>query len=82
VRFQRGDPAEAARLWRGVLDEARANGVALPEPVHLNLAKAEMLNGKSAEAKSALEAYLRDDPRGEWTGATRALLAQIESEPK
>ncbi len=82
VRFQRGDTAEAARLWRGVLDEARASGVELPEPVHLNLAKADVLNGDRAAAKSVLETYLRDDPRGEWTGATRALLAQIESEPR
>jgi len=82
VRFQRGDPAEAARLWRGVIDEARATGVELPEPVHLNLAKADVLNGDRAAAKSVLEAYLRDDPRGEWTGMTRALLAQIESEPR
>ncbi len=82
VRFQRGDPTEAARLWRGVLDEARAAGIRLPEPVHVNLAKAEVLRGERAAARAVLSDYLRDEPEGEWTGMTRALLAQIESEER
>lgn len=82
VRFRRDDPAEAARLWRGVLDIARRDGVELPEPVHVNLAQAQIRCGEASAARRVLEDYLRDEPEGEWTGVTRTVLAQIEKTEK
>ncbi len=82
VRFRRDDPAEAARLWRGVLELAAREGLELPEPVHVNLAQAELRRGESAAARKVLDDYLRISPQGEWVGVTRALLAQIESSAK
>lgn len=77
VRFRRDDPAEAARLWRVVLEVAREEHLELPDPVHVNLAQAELKRGEKAAARKVLEEYLREFPQGEWVGATRALLAQI-----
>ncbi|MCY2960755.1 MAG: tetratricopeptide repeat protein [Planctomycetota bacterium] len=82
VRFRRDDPAEAARLWRVVLEVARKEGIELPEPVHVNLAQAELKRGEKAAARQVLEDYLRESPQGEWVGVTRSLLAQIDAGSK
>ncbi|MBL8861459.1 MAG: tetratricopeptide repeat protein [Planctomycetes bacterium] len=79
VRFRRGDPAEAARLWRIVLEIAAKEGLELPEPVHVNLAQAEIRRGEPAAARRVLEDYLRASPQGEWVGVTRTVLAQLET---
>lgn len=78
VRFRRDDPAEAARLWRVVLEVARKEQLELPEPVHVNLAQAELRRGETAAARKVLEDYLRESPQGEWVGVTRTLLAQLD----
>lgn len=82
VRFRRDDPAEAARLWRVVLEVAAREKIELPEPVHVNLAQAELKRGESAAARRVLEDYLRDAPQGEWVGVTRTVLAQIDAGAK
>jgi len=82
VRFRRDDPAEAARLWRGVLELAAREQLELPEPVHVNLAQAELRRGESAAARKVLDDYLRATPEGEWVGVTRALLTQIDAGSK
>lgn len=53
VRFKRGDAVEAARLWRSVLATARAEAIELPEPVHVNLAKALVQSGDPEGARGA-----------------------------
>jgi len=82
VRFRRDDPAEAARLWRGVLELAARERLELPEPVHVNLAQAELRRGESAAARKVLADYLLATPEGEWVGVTRALLTQIDASAK
>jgi len=82
VRFRRDDPAEAARLWRVVLEVAAKERLELPEPVHVNLAQAELRRGEPAAARQVLEHYLRESPQGEWVGVTRTLLVQIENDAK
>ncbi len=82
VRFRRDDPAEAARLWRVVLEVAQREHLELPEPVHVNLAQAELRRGDKAAAKRVLEDYLRDEPEGEWVGVTRTVLKQLETDAK
>lgn len=82
VRFRRDDPAEAARLWRGVLELAAREKLELPEPVHVNLAQAELRRGESAAARKVLDDYMRASPQGEWVGVTRTLLAQIDASAK
>jgi len=80
VRFQSGDPREAARLWREVLERARAEGIELPEPVHLNLARALYLDGRTDEVRQLLNDELARDPDGPWAEAARELLARLDEE--
>jgi tetratricopeptide (TPR) repeat protein len=76
VLFKEKDFAGAAELWRAVIGTARKEGLALPEPVHLNLAKAQVLCGDPEGARTTLEEYLAREPQGEWAAQTReALLA-------
>ena len=42
VLFREGEFDAAAKEWRWVLEASRARSVALPEPVHLNLARGEV----------------------------------------
>ncbi len=77
VRFKQGAHAEAARLWQSVLETARREDLELPEPVHLNLARALMLSDRAGEARELLEQELTRDPEGAWSAATRALLSQL-----
>jgi len=78
VLFQRGEHAEAARYWREVLDLARSEGIELPDPVHLNLARALFLEGRTDEVRQLLERELARDPQGPWAEATRELLARLD----
>jgi tetratricopeptide (TPR) repeat protein len=82
VRFRRDDPTEAARLWRVVLEIAQRERIELPEPVHVNLAQAEIRRGETAAARKVLTDYLSAAPEGEWVGVTRTLLAQIDAGEK
>jgi tetratricopeptide (TPR) repeat protein len=77
AQFRLGAHAEAARLWREVLDVARAEELELPDPVHLNLARALYLEGRTDEVQSLLEGELARDPKGPWSDATRELLARL-----
>jgi len=69
-------------LWRGVLELAARERLELPEPVHVNLAQAELRRGESAAARKVLADYLLATPEGEWVGVTRALLTQIDASAK
>jgi tetratricopeptide (TPR) repeat protein len=74
VMFKKRDFCEAARLWRTVITSARSEKIDLPEPVHLNLAKAEVQCGDRASAELVLEEYLDRQPNGEWVAPTREML--------
>lgn len=68
----------AARDWHLVIDLARADGIELPEPVHLKLANHQLLAlGDLAAARETLEAYLVLEPAGRWRDATERLLATL-----
>jgi len=77
VLFKESDYAGAIALWRVVLETAQKEDLALPEPVHLNLARAQELSGDAAAARTTLEAYLARDPSGPWVADTRAALALL-----
>lgn len=74
VQFHRGNFAEAASLWRSVLETAEKEHLDLPEPVHVNLAKATALSGDVEAARRVLENYLAKEPEGRWAAETRAAL--------
>jgi len=78
--FKVRDYPRAAERWRAVLDVARAQGLELPEPVHLNLAKALKLAGRTPEALELLSAELARDPEGRWAAPTQALLKALRDE--
>ncbi|MBI5362211.1 MAG: hypothetical protein HZA53_03465, partial [Planctomycetes bacterium] len=69
--------AEAAELWRTVLATAEREGLELPEPVHVNRAKALFQAGDPAGAAAELERYLAAEPEGRWAAATRAAMANV-----
>ena len=73
--FEEGDFAAAAELWSAVVATARAEGLELPDPVHLNLARALHQDGRPPEeVRAVLEAYLEAEPQGTWREATAAML--------
>jgi tetratricopeptide (TPR) repeat protein len=77
VLFKKREFAEAARLWQKVIATARAEKIDLPEPVHLNLAKAQVQSGDKTGAELTLEEYLDRQPNGEWVAPTREMLASL-----
>jgi tetratricopeptide (TPR) repeat protein len=72
-----GEHERAAEHWRTVLAIARAEGLELPEPVHLNLAQALVAAGRTEQAAEVLAEYLRLAPEGEWSERTRAMAAGL-----
>jgi len=80
AQFRLGAHAEAARLWREVLDTAHAEQIELPDPVHLNLARALYLEGRTDEVRTLLQGELERDPDGKWAAATRELLERLDEE--
>jgi tetratricopeptide (TPR) repeat protein len=77
VLFRRGEFEAAAREWRWLLETSRARSVELPEPVHLNLARALRNAGRVTDAREPLEDYLRREPEGEWAAETLEMLARL-----
>jgi tetratricopeptide (TPR) repeat protein len=74
VLFQEGEHAEAAVCWETVIATAAREGLTLPEPVHVNLARALALAGDLPRAREALETYLVHHPDGPWAAETRSAL--------
>jgi tetratricopeptide (TPR) repeat protein len=74
VEYKRGNLGAAIALWRGVLETSEKEGLDLPEPVHVNLAKALALSGDVEGARALLEEYLAKHPEGRFTGETRSAL--------
>ena len=76
--FKLGDYTAAAEAWRAVLDGAEAAGTQLPEPTHLNLARALVMGEREAEARGLLEEWLeRHRAAGEWIEETEAMLERL-----
>jgi lipoprotein NlpI len=82
VSFRSSDFEAAAEEWRAVLELARATGIELPEPVHLNLARALYQAGRAGEVREVLERYLAERPGGEHAQATREMLQRLEDEAR
>jgi tetratricopeptide (TPR) repeat protein len=80
ARFQLGDYTGAAKAWGRLMAQAQKAAIALPDPVHLNLARAWKLAGDAKQARAVLSEYIDGDPEGAWIEATRELLAQLELE--
>jgi tetratricopeptide (TPR) repeat protein len=81
VLFKKQRYADAAKLWQRVLATARDEKLELPEPVHLNLAKAQVQGGDKVGAELTLEEYLDRQPSGEWAGPTREMLTALGRAP-
>ncbi|HVS09810.1 MAG TPA: tetratricopeptide repeat protein [Planctomycetota bacterium] len=81
VLFRRGEFDAAAHEWRWLLETSRARSVELPEPVHLNLARALRNAGRLSDAREPLEDYLRREPEGEWAAETLEMLARLPAAP-
>jgi tetratricopeptide (TPR) repeat protein len=79
VLFKRGQFAEAALLWRGVVSEARAEGLELPDPVHVNLALALKSAGELDAARRVLDEYLEAEPNGTWREPTLRARESLET---
>lgn len=75
--FRSADPAAAAAAWSAVLEQAERDAIELPDPVHLNLAKALHAMGKLDEIRPLLEAYLARHSQGAWVEQTREALARV-----
>lgn len=73
------EPAKAAELWRRVLSIAETEQLELPEPVHLNLARALQAAGDAAGAKLVLDVHLDRHPSGPWRAETEAALRQLDA---
>jgi tetratricopeptide (TPR) repeat protein len=80
VLFKRDDFAGAAAEWGTVLREAREQKLDLPEPVHLNLARALHQAGRVGEIRAVLEGWLAEHPSGEWVAQTQDMLARLSTE--
>jgi len=52
-------------------------GEPLPEPVHLNLARALFQSGRADEVRALCEAYLEREPDGAWVEATEEMLERL-----
>lgn len=77
VLFEERDYAGAAAAWKAVLDAARADELELPDPVHLNLAKALVKTGDVEGARQVLEGSLEVAYETRWAERTKALLAEL-----
>jgi tetratricopeptide (TPR) repeat protein len=77
VLFRQADYAGAVDLWKQVLETARKEDLALPEPVHINLSKAQAQAGDLDGARATLERYLSGDPTGKWAAETRSALSAL-----
>jgi len=76
-RMKQAQPQQAAELWRRVLDIARDERLELPEPVHVNLARALAETGDVEGAKLVLLEHLDRNPSSPWVRETERALQQL-----
>ncbi len=77
AHLELGEYPEASAAWHRVIDQAREMKVALPDPVHLDLARALALQDRFEEARSVLQGYLDFEPEGPFVDETRRLLQDL-----
>jgi len=77
VSFRLGHYEAAANGWSKVLELAQRTQVELPEPTHLNLARALYQLGRKDEVRTLLEGWLAAHPHSEHAAATRQMLARL-----
>ena len=81
-RAGEGEFEKAVVEWQLVVTSARLDGVDLPIPVHLELARHQALGlDDFAGALETLEAYLTLEPEGRWVEQTRSLLDLLGPPP-
>ncbi len=77
LRYKSADLEGAAEAWSKALEFAYARSLALPEPMHLNLARIHYQREQIPQARAVLERYLAALPEGEFAADTRAMLARL-----
>ena len=77
VLFHQEDYAGAAQAWKVVLAEAQARALELPEPVELNLARAQKLAGLEGEARETVEGFLEREPESVYAREAEELLRRL-----
>mgnify|MGYP001481133743 CR=1 FL=1 len=78
VHFKLGEFEAAATRWREVLGLAEREQLELPEPTHLNLARALYQLGRRDELRALLTGWLERHPASVHVEATRAMLARLD----
>jgi len=81
VLFKQNEFSAAADHWSRVLQLAREAKIPLPEPTHLNLARALYKSGRAGEVRALLSDYLTREPEGAWAEQTRDMLARFDAAP-
>lgn len=83
TRGGEGEFEQALAEWRAVVTDARLDGVQLPVPVHIEIARHQVLGMDDlAGALETLDAYLTLEPEGAWVAETRALLEKLPPLPE
>lgn len=81
VLYRLKDYAEAARQWREVMVVMEGEGIVPPEPIHLNLAQAQVQDGDTEGARGTLERWLERNAANEayadYVVRTREALSQL-----
>ena len=80
VCYQAEDDEAAIQQWSEVWSLALAEGLNLPEPVEVNLARAYVRSGALGEAERVLRESLERSPKGPHSGLVQQHLDVISSE--
>jgi tetratricopeptide (TPR) repeat protein len=75
--YARGRFLEAAELWEKVLLVANSEGLELPEPVEINLAKAWRSAGEGEKARAVLQGFVTSKPQSAHAPLARAMLETL-----
>jgi len=81
VLYRLKDYADAARQWREVMVVMEGEGIIPPEPIHLNLAQAQVQDGDRDGARGTLERWLERNESNEdyadYVVQTREVLSRL-----
>ena len=80
VCYQLEDDGGAVSHWRKVWEVALEEGLELPEPVEINLARAMLRSGAAEAAREVLQESLKAAPRGLHAESVQRYLDAISSE--
>jgi len=82
VCYRLGDDEAAIRHWGKVCEAASAEGLVLPEPVEVNLARAMIRAGEDEAAEVLLRESLAESPEGRHAAAIRDFLESMPEDPE